>query len=106
MVQQLAQAISERDSAGLTRLCSDQARIELPVGHSMAPGRLLELLDPPAGMTLQVQDLITTGWVTSCRFELLPVPPGHAGGRGVGIFELDPDSKRIRLARFFTAVRG
>jgi hypothetical protein len=106
MVQQLAGAISEGDSAGLTQLCSDQARIELPVGRPMAPGRLLELLDSRAGTTLQVRDLITTGWVTSCRFELRPVPPGHASGRGVGFFEFDPDTKRIRLARFFTAVRG
>jgi len=93
-VEVLKNALDNRDVEGLTALFeSGGAAIEHPVGDPVSPEELIESLSN----RMDIDDVITAGWVASFRFEL----EGDAEKSGIAFLEFGPKTKRVSRMRFF-----
>jgi len=101
----LAAAANRRDAAAVGALCArSDACLEHPAGAApLGPAGWLEVL--PASSRLRLERVLSAGWVTCARYEIVPADRA-AAERGVLFLRFDPAARRIARARFFRPDTG
>lgn len=97
----LAAAIAARDSLAVCALFTPEPygggpQIELGP-RVLSSAQLIATL--PTGCRLEVTAPVAAGWSTSFRFRFT----GGTPAEGLGLLEFDPETRKIRRARFFPA---
>ncbi len=95
-VQSFAKAANDRDTNSLREMfISDDGSIEFPVGSQ--PFSLENFVSSVNG-NISASAMISAGWTTGFRFQR---SSGQAVDDGIGLFEFDAKTKKIKRARFF-----
>jgi hypothetical protein len=70
--------------------------VDLKLSEEVSAALLAEL---PAGSRLVIEQPISAGWVTACRYRI----EGPSPSQGLALFETDPQALLLTRARFFVA---